>query len=255
MSDSDTIIASIANLPRVQKVTQNGKTVWIKRPEQTRRSLFVIIHKALSYFLPTALKPTNATGGMQALIDEADKLKKFSAHSINVPNIIRVNTDHIVLSDTGMSLRKSLKALHKETERMVILEKAAFVLIKAHRANLTHGRPHIKDMTIDESQNIYLLDLEESPEKVMALEDAQARDVWLFISSSAEYFADKPAAIAMLLKLFLNNCSDTNQTALINLGQELKSLRKIISLFGARNISKDVTGAYYATLALEGLST
>lgn len=240
-------------LPRVEKSTYDGHSVWIKRPEQTRTSRFVLIHRFLARVLPTVLQPSNAVGGMQALRSEAERLTKFAELDIPAPKVLSVGDDHIILSDSGLQLRRTISKLPIGPKRMDLLTQAAKTLAKVHRCGLAHGRPHIKDMTIDTTGKIYLLDLEEDPMKIMSKHDAQARDIWLFLSSSAEFFDDIQGNLPILLNVLTQECDPELTSALKQLGKSLRPYRRIIGALFAQNISNDVTGAYHATRLLESI--
>ncbi|MFT5344072.1 MAG: hypothetical protein ACI9BH_003297, partial [Paracoccaceae bacterium] len=172
--------------PRIAKTQFEGAPAWIKRPEEQRSNIFSFLHRILSLFLPAALQPTGARGGMSSLRDEAARLKTFKAAAVRVPDVLEITDDHIVLSDCGPQLRGVLQDTTDRQDRQALLEMAVRNLADLHAQGLTHGRPHLKDMTLLGGQ-IYLLDLEEDPLAVMQLGYAQARDIWLVLASSTEY--------------------------------------------------------------------
>ena len=69
-------------LPRVEQTIFDGQPAWIKRPEETRSSRFVILHKILQHIMPKVLHPTGALGGMDAIRQEAKRLEIFDAASL-----------------------------------------------------------------------------------------------------------------------------------------------------------------------------
>lgn len=240
------------SLPRIEKILFEGKSAWIKRPEAQRSNVFSFLHRCLGFFLPAALQPTGARGGMASLLDEATRLTAFAAASVRVPQVLEVSGDYIILSDCGPQLRSVLRRTDNRDEVRMLLEKAVVNLAGLHARNLTHGRPHLKDMTLYED-NIYLLDLEEDPLSVMALGHAQARDVWLVLASSTEFCKAPFDDLTTLLALYQKHAKTDIFPQLQALGRDLRVFRRLIGFVRAQNVSRDVTGAYWATKVLEQL--
>lgn len=238
--------------PRIEKTLFEGKPAWIKRPEEQRSNLFSFLHRYLGFFLPAALQPTGARGGMPSLLDEATRLKTFKAASVRVPDVLKTAEDHIILADCGPQLRRTLQATTDKQDRQKLLEKAMINLAGLHAKGLTHGRPHLKDMTLLDGQ-IYLLDLEENPLSVMGLGYAQARDVWLLLASSSEFFEAPLDDLTALLALYQKHAKTDLGQELRALGRDLRVFRRIIGFARAQNVSRDVSGSYWATKVLEKL--
>ncbi|MEP0521741.1 MAG: hypothetical protein ABJO09_19110 [Hyphomicrobiales bacterium] len=244
---------SIVEGPRTERTLYNEQSAWIKRPEKQRSDFVSFLHKSVSIFLPTVLKPTLATGGLAGLLEEADRLKNFSAKSVVVPEVLNVSDDSIILSDCGPHLRHVLKTTSDKKEVADLLKRATGNLAEVHAKGLVHGRPHLKDMTLKDDGSVCLLDLEEDPLKVMGLDAARARDIWLLLSSCAE-FCDHPLEdLTDLLSLYRNSTTSNIDQELRNIARSGRPFRKIIGFFRASNVGRDVFGAYWATLALETL--
>lgn len=236
--------------PRIEKTLFEGRPAWIKRPEQQRSGFYSFVHKGLSHFLPAALQPTGAGGGMPSLLQEAARLKAFAAASVRVPDVLDVTDDYIVLSDSGLQLREVLRQSDSKQDRQKLLAKAMENLAELHKHGFAHGRPHLKDMTLSEDR-IYLLDLEEDPVSVMDLRSAQARDVWLLLASSNEFCTDTPKELEALLAVYQDHSEIDIRDEMRVLGRDLRKVRKIIGFFGAQNASFDVSGSYWATRVFE----
>jgi hypothetical protein len=164
-----------------------GRRIWVKRAGPPKRLVWHRLQKilALALRLPV-LRPTVAPGGPETLAREAARLRAFAARGVSVPRILAGDHGLLVLSDQGPSLAAALSGARDDAEASALLRDAARALSALHEKNLVHGRPYVRDMTWD-GANIGFLDLEEDPAAVMPLADAQARDVFLFLSSAAKY--------------------------------------------------------------------
>ncbi|MDB4197738.1 hypothetical protein N9777_05600 [Ascidiaceihabitans sp.] len=76
-------------LPRVEQTIFDGQLACVKRPEETRSSRFVILHKILQHIMPKVLHPTGALGGMDAICQEARRLEIFGSASLPVSKGLR----------------------------------------------------------------------------------------------------------------------------------------------------------------------
>lgn len=237
--------------PRTEKTLFNEKSAWIKRPEKPRSDITTFLHSCIGVFLPTVLQPTSSAGGMEGLLAEAERLKMFSAKSISVPELLEITDDSIILSDCGPHLRHVLKTMDDQNEVLRLLEKATSNLAMLHSMDLVHGRPHLKDMTLNADGSICLLDLEEDPLEVMGLNAAQARDIWLFLSSCAEFCEDPSKDLKALLSLYQKSTKNDVYLELRNIARSGRPFRKMITFFRASNLGRDVFGAYWATKVLE----
>ena len=83
----------------------------------------------------------------------------------------------------------------------------------------------------------------------MTLEDAQARDVWLLLSSCTEFCEEPFKDLNHLLDIYFSECQGDIS---VNLSA-LRPYRRIISVLRVKDVSKDVTGAYWSVRVLEDL--
>ena len=88
--------------------------------------------------------------------------------------------------------------------KFAILERAMRGLVAVHAAGLSHCRPFLRDMTVDAYDTLHFLDLEENPTVRMSLADAQARDVWLLLSSCAEFCEEPYQDLNHLLNIYFS---------------------------------------------------
>ena len=244
--------------PRIERIELNGHFAWRKYPEVTRTNKFAVMHRMLKSILPPALQPTNAPGGIESLHAEVERLQLFADSGICVPEVLENTNCYITLADCGPQLRGVLRKKMSCDMRVGLLKQAVRTVALLHTKGLAHGRPHLKDMTLKETAEttsgiIYLLDLEEDPTTIMGIKNAQARDVWLLLSSCAE-FCDRPKTdLHELLSVYQNESTADHTSALRELGRNLRPFRRFIGAVRATNISDDVRGPYWATRVLETL--
>lgn len=87
----------------------------------------------------------------------------------------------------------------------------------------------------------------------MTLEDAQARDVWLLLSSCTEFCEEPFKDLNHLLNIYISEYRSSISVNLSALGKALRPYRRIISMLRVKDVSKDVTGAYWSVRVLENL--
>lgn len=243
---------------RIERIELNERSAWRKRPEATRSSIFTTVHHIFSAVLPLALRPTTAAGGIGSLHAEAARLRRFAEAGVCVPEVLEETDTFITLSDCGPQLRGVLRETTDFEDRLKLLEQAMRTLAQLHNKGLAHGRPYLKDMTLKETaenlpSQIYLLDLEEDPTAIMKVESAQARDVWLLLSSCAEFCADPKVILPDLLAIYQRECTSDLKEALRMLGRGLRPFRRFIGAVRATNISDDVRGSFWAIRVLEAI--
>ena len=248
---NDTAEQIDASLPRVEQVTFASHSAWCKRPEPARESRFRAVHSVISLILPKVLRPTNALGGMEALRAEAERLQSFASLGLPVPQVLSITDGHIILSDCGTQMRHHLRKQAKSADPTTTLCAAIDVLLRVHHQGRAHGRPFVKDMTLNDAGDVYLLDLEEDPVARMSLADAQARDVWLFLMSCAEFYEAPDSALRDLLQRYLAVAPAAVAPRLIALGRSLRLFRRLLGLIRKTRLSQDIHGAYWAARTLE----
>jgi len=190
---------------------------------------------------------------MDAIRQEAKRLESFGAASLPVPKVLALTEGSVVLSDTGKQLRGVLSGMTDAQLKFAMLERAMRGLVAVHAAGFSHGRPFLKDMTVGVDDTLHFLDLEEDPTARMSLADAQARDVWLLLSSCTEFCEEPFQDLNHLLNIYFSECQGDISVNLSALGKALRPYRRIISVLRVKDVSKDVTGAYWSVRVLEDL--
>lgn len=202
-----------------------GNRLWVKKVGESKRTFW---HALQGFFAKILRQPilsvTAIQGGANSIQNEAARLKEFYSKNILVPEVYASDDQVLVISHLGNCL-SSILAKNKDKEfRQQLLTKAVQALAELHAAGLAHGKPYLRDMTLKDDK-IGFIDLEEDPAPSMSLAQAQARDIWLFLSSAAKYarqpddkYSYEADVIAALFKTYKEAASP----------ETLKELQKFI---------------------------
>jgi len=177
-----TILHVLAQSPdrRVTLIEAAGRRVWIKRydiePLAWAKRLHALVSPAL---FPAFLRSSFPAVGAAGVTRECGKIAAFRAAGFQTPQIIHVSGAMLILSDVSPTLTAELARVDAP-ERQILLLKAFGTLGRVHQGGLAHGRPHLRDISIQNGE-ICFFDFEKAPEAVMPLPFAQARDLWLLM--------------------------------------------------------------------------
>lgn len=171
---------------KIERIKHQGQSVWVKRPEATRSSLF---HRLIANSTKlTLLMPVQAKTQQESLAFESAKLQTLASLGLPVANVIEQTEHFLYLSDTGLDLRRYLKKTAlSQTERTEVILKALKVLASIHNTGHYHAGAQIKNYTIDQQGVVSAIDFEDSFAEHNALIDIQYRDVFLFLMSISPY--------------------------------------------------------------------
>lgn len=234
----------------INHIIIEDETIWIKRRPLSKKTVWHRLLSLVTYLIPVPIfYPTVVSDSGSGLLEEASRLRLFAKKGIAVPEIVASTSNYLATKNAGFTLQKYLEQANSTEDKLRLLKMAFDALIQLHLAQLCHGRPFLRDMTLHDN-NVFLLDLEENPLAVMSLEQAQARDIWLFLNNAARYCLDKN----VLTSLFNSNQASISTATLASLKQMvfiLKPCRFFIehALFFIK--SKDVRCAIQANKALE----
>jgi tRNA A-37 threonylcarbamoyl transferase component Bud32 len=231
----------------------DGQTVWIKyAPEPKKRIWHDLQGVAVKLLREPLLTPTVLENASENLRQQAHRLKRAEAAGICAPRVLELHDDHMITTHLG-------DTLYRHPDRRVLLPLAATALAELHAKGLAHGRPYLRDMTWD-GERVGFLDFEEDTAAVMSFGAAQARDVWLFLSSAADVFLnDGEKAVSELQKIFsiyAEKAPKGFERDLKRLVRMVKPLRLLLrkTVWNQRRIiGKDVLRAGMANEALENI--
>jgi tRNA A-37 threonylcarbamoyl transferase component Bud32 len=235
----------------VTRLVYDGHTIWVKRRPDSKKTLWHRLQYILSWLIPIAiLRPTSSAGGSASLAQEAERLQLFDAHHIAVPKVLALTADMLILSDTGTSLVALLDSMIDQQSCFQFIQMAIQNLAHLHQAGLCHGRPFLRDMTYRDDK-IYMIDLEEDPEHVMSLPQAQARDIWLFINGAARYAGNDGVFLQRLFDHYRTLAPEAPIVELQKFVRLLKPVRILCEYLVMPWAGRDVKRAVLANKALE----
>ncbi|MCC5956310.1 MAG: phosphotransferase [Natronohydrobacter sp.] len=161
---TETLLQIARNLPhsRLSQITHDGKTYFVKRPEQ---------HASLRW---RAQKGDPKT----AFSREVALLQGFAARGAAVARIVAADDGLIVLADHGKPLHWFI---YLDQADNALMQRAGAALADLHRLGLAHGRPSLRDICWDGGE-LTFLDLEAGA-RLNATPRNQARDLYLLLHS------------------------------------------------------------------------
>ncbi|TVR50862.1 MAG: hypothetical protein EA425_08570 [Puniceicoccaceae bacterium] len=236
----------------VHRGVWRGERVWIKRPRSAKSNRWLFLQASAARLLPLGLlRPSVNPGGGAGLVLEANRLHSFARQGIAVPEVLHATPAMLVTRDAGDNLRRILEASPDSVVRLGLLSKAVRLLGRVHAAGLSHGRPFAKDFAFREGEPV-LLDLEEDPAAAMPLATAQARDLFLLLSSAAR-FLPAEVDLAALLQAYPESgppqvCRDT-----VRLARRIGPLAVFLERLPGRWLGRDVRVSLRALRALRRL--
>lgn len=171
----------VSGSKRVEPVDLSSGRVWIKRYGTEVPGVWMKLQGVLSRLVPVAfLRPSPLVDSRSMVARELQRMAQFGSYGFPVPPVIYSSGAAMVLRDVSPTVQEQLDAARNwpAEDHDALLVACARSLGQLHAAGLCHGRPHPRDMFLDDGQ-IGFMDFEEHPQEVMPLAVAQARDLWL----------------------------------------------------------------------------
>lgn len=189
-TDHDTLVSiaqarKTGNPKRLFKIEWDGGVYWLKQPTRPKRPRVwpARLLRAAAWLLKLdILKPTMRMGTLHDLHIEQARVAEWNRLGLPAPGLVAHGDDWFLMRDCGTILPVALPGLAPDVQAD-ILRRTLDTLQDVHARGACHGRPMIKDIALSPSGDITLLDFEETPLDVMSLEQAQARDLLVFLSS------------------------------------------------------------------------
>jgi len=216
-------------IEQIKSVT--GKRYWLKKSAPARG---VFRYHALNIFskiLRTPiLKAVPQLGGSTALKTEIKRIQQLQAEGILVPEICATSSEWILIKDLGVSIIDDMKSNRSNQKRMRKLFTICLkALKKAHLSNQYMSQCFVRNMLMvdEEKKEIGFIDFEDDPLSVMSLEQAQARDLLLFINSTARFFVKDTDYFNNEIQLFLDGHKPEVLDHIKNTNKRLKWVTKL----------------------------
>jgi len=191
--DKNTWQDAIDSIERIEAITsQTGQKYWLKKSAPARGYFRYMAMNIFSKLLRTPLlKAVPQQGGQVALDLEIQRIEKLKSNGVVVPEIAAYAPGWILLKDLGVSIIDDMKTNRADQHRIRKLFSICLVAIKKlHDADQYMSQGFVRNMLIVDEKNsvVGFIDFEDDPLTVMNLQQAQARDLMLFINSTARFF-------------------------------------------------------------------
>lgn len=185
---------------RVTREIHEGEVRWRKRFGPTERAFArsLLRRFALRQGLPALVAPA-AQAAAQACATEAAMIRKLHALGMRVPAILERGDTELLLSDLGPTLAATCRATSDDGTREYLLKQGFAALSELHRRGGYASQAFARNLTWRDGE-IGFIDLEEDPLLVMPLASAQARDLLLYVQSTARFLAHDSRRYAVLLR-------------------------------------------------------
>ena len=129
---------------------------------------------------------------------------------------------------------------------------AAQGLADIHQKDLAHGRPHLRDIVWSKKdQAICFLDLEENVMDLMPLNKAQARDIWLFMGSTARYLTNDIDILTSIYEIYRKDAPDNIEPVLLGLVKAIRPFGWFANTFPDSWLGSDIKNILASQKALE----
>ena len=191
--NDDTWQKALHSDERIERIiSETGESYWLKKSAPARG---VFRYHALNLFskiLRTPiLKAVPQLGGQTALKTEIQRIEQLKSGGIMVPEICATASDWILIKDLGTSIIDDMKTNRSDQKRMRKLFSICLSSIKkAHLSGQYMSQCFVRNMLMinEDKGEVGFIDFEDDPLSVLSLKQAQARDLMLFINSTARFF-------------------------------------------------------------------
>lgn len=250
-NEADSILGNVTR--RIQSIERDGQRLWVKTIKDSKKKIGHRVQKLLAKLIPLRmLRVTVNEGGLNALKSEISRLEVFRDNGIHVPHVLYHTDTQVIMTDAGIVLQDVLDGEKDNKKRHALLVRAAKLLAETHQKRLFHGRPYMKDFIYDQkTKKLGFIDLEEDPLQVMNAEEAQARDVWVFLAGVSNYVADGPEELLSYYEIYRSEAPEGFELPLREFVQLLHPITRFMAKIFGDKLGRDVTKGTRATSALQ----
>jgi tRNA A-37 threonylcarbamoyl transferase component Bud32 len=218
----------------VERVEFDGQPAWRKRYRSTRSALRITLLRWVARRLRlTALLPPAALDAAAACATERAFIERLSALGARVPDLLAVGDTELVLSDLGQTLSARCKAQSDPLRREELLRQGFDALAELHARGGCLNQAFARNLVCGDD-GIGFIDLEEDPLTVMPLPAAQARDVLMYVHSTARFMLDAEPRYAALLNAHVAGEAADVQAEIGQVARRLRWLAPLARIGGRR---------------------
>ncbi len=188
----------------VFKLKRNGNDVWLKKSGEDKRTL---VNRALNAFVGRSERLSHlvlfsAYAPKVRFQHEVMALKYAASLNLPVPALLYIGRSWFVTESAGDPIIR-----FDGLPPRYLLSKAFDALQQMHRNAFIHGRPAMRDIVVNEQNEVTFLDLEESRASDSA--SLRVRDVFLFMLDSYRLTRLSQRARQQVIQSWLQQASDT----------------------------------------------
>ena len=229
---------------RVKRIETAGVRAWRKRYEyEPRRWRLALLRRFVDLLDIESLRPPSMLPPAQAQATEKAMIVRLHGLGCLVPAILAEHEDALVLGDLGATLASLCKRESDPRARETLIASGFDALSDLHARGGWLNQAFARNLTLSDGR-IGFIDLDQDPTTVMSLEAAQARDLLLFVYSTARFLesdllrysellmrqlAREPAAVARRFEDALRRLAWLAPLAPV-CGRDLRALARLICL-------------------------
>jgi tRNA A-37 threonylcarbamoyl transferase component Bud32 len=183
--------AAMNSNKRIEKIKTEEGVYWLKKSAPARGIFrYYVLNIFSSILSAPLLKAVPQKGGQVALDTESKRIKLLKLNGIIVPNIIAEDSGWLLLENLGDSIIHRMKQNRDDLELVRYLFKICLTGVKElHLKGQYLSQGFVRNiLQINQSDEVGFIDFEDDPLDVLTLEQAQARDLLLFVNSTARFF-------------------------------------------------------------------
>lgn len=142
----------------------------------------------------------------EACATELAMITRLKGLGVLVPDVLEAGETHLVLTDVGVLFSAECRKAKTVEQRSALLQQGFHALDDLHHRGGYLSQAVARNLTLLDGR-IGFIDLEEDPLKVMSLHAAQARDIILYVHSTARFMSDAPLEYSRLFESCLSGLS------------------------------------------------
>jgi tRNA A-37 threonylcarbamoyl transferase component Bud32 len=184
---------------RIERIDVDGVRAWRKRyGYEPRRLRLGLLRRLVDALGIEPLRPPPVLPAAQARETEIRMLRQLSAIGCRVPALLAEEAEAIVIADLGKTLASACKAERNPDAREQLIRAGFDALGDLHARGGWLNQAFARNLTLSDGR-IGFIDLDQDPATVMSAPAAQARDLLLYVYSTARFLAGDSARYARLL--------------------------------------------------------
>ncbi|MCE0496063.1 hypothetical protein [Vibrio salinus] len=209
----------------VIKIKENKHTYWLKISGEDKNNIIRKVSAFLARFNKFSFFETKAVlNSYERFEHEKCVLRYLDEMNVRVPHIEYEGPGFFVTSDEG----KPLNNIDPERIDQNTLDHLFEAFAKLHTNNVAHGRPALRDIVINEKNELSILDFEESI--LNATEQQIARDIFMLLMDLCRISSITEDQKINSLLLWKESVPDTVWQQLIKISDLLKHFTFIAHL-------------------------